>query len=398
MAKGLAAALAALTGLLLIPAVAPAKRVAGVDVRPGCDFIGAAVCQFPWPNDYFTKRDRSTDTGLRLALTKSAMPRNKNGKPIDPKDMNRADGFSPGSAMLVKVPGLDTPAAVRRSKLPPLTNLRRGRGSRSPVVVINARTGKRHPIWAEIDSNPKRAADRVLIIRPARNLEEGERYIVALRNLRNASGKRLSPGRGFRIYRDRIRTGARPIESRRAHFEQIFRALRKAGIKRSGLYLAWDFTVASERSLAGRMLHIRDEAFETLGDTNLSDLTVAGSSPAFTVDAVTNLTPGGGRPHRAQGRGDDQCPVLRDQELRARGQLPLRQPRAAAPDGHHEREVLLQHPALGARPGVAAEGAPVALRPRPARRGHRDRRGQREVDVERAQLRVLRHGVGRVLG
>ena len=291
MAKGLAAALAALTGLLLIPAVAPAKRVAGVDVRPGCDFIGAAVCQFPWPNDYFTKRDRSTDTGLRLALTKSSMPRNKNGKPIDPKDMNRADGFSPGSAMLVKVPGLDTPAAVRRSKLPPLTNLRRGLKSRSPVVVINARTGKRHPIWAEIDSNPKRAADRVLIIRPARNLEEGERYIVALRNLRNAKGKRLSPGRGFRIYRDRIRTGARPIESRRAHFEQIFRALRKAGVKRSGLYLAWDFTVASQRSLTGRMLHIRDDAFETLGDTNLSDLTVAGSSPAFTVDAVTNLTP-----------------------------------------------------------------------------------------------------------
>src|SRR4029453_4981551 len=57
------------------------------------------------------------------------------------------------------------------------------------------------------------------------------------------------------------------------------------------LYLAWDFTVASERSLTGRMLHIRDDAFKTLGDTNLRDLTVAGSSPAFTVDSVTDLTP-----------------------------------------------------------------------------------------------------------
>jgi hypothetical protein len=291
MAKGLAAAVAALTALLLIPASAPAKRIAEVEVRPGCDFIGAAVCQFPWPNNYFTKRDRSTDTGLRLALTKSAMPRNKNGKPIDPTDMNRADGFSPGSAMLVKVPGLDTPAAVRRSKLPPLTNLSKGLAKRSPVVVINARTGKRHPIWAEIDSNPKRAGDRVLIIRPARNLEEGERYIVALRNLKNARGTQIKAGRGFRIYRDRIKTGARPIEKRRQHFEQIFRALKKAGVKRGQLYLAWDFTVASERSLAGRMLHIRDDAFKTLGDTNLRDLTVAGSSPAFTVDSVTDLTP-----------------------------------------------------------------------------------------------------------
>ena len=291
MAKGLAAALAALTGLLLIPAAAPAKRVAGVDVRPGCDFIGVAVCQFPWPNDYFTKRDTRTDTGLRLALTRSAMPSNKSGKRIDPTDMNRADGFSPGSAMLVKVPGLDTPAAVRRSKLPPLTDLSRGLAKRSPVVVINARTGKRHPIWAEIDSNPKRAADRVLIIRPARNLDEGERYIVALRNLRSAGGKSLKAGRGFRIYRDRIETGARPIEKRRRHFEQLFRALGKAGVKRGQLYLAWDFTVASERSLAGRMLHIRDDAFKTLGDTNLRDLNVAGSSPAFSVDSVTDLTP-----------------------------------------------------------------------------------------------------------
>ena len=84
------------------------------------------------------------------------MPRNKDGKPIDPTDMNRADGFSPGSAMLTKVPGLDTPAAVKRSKLPPLTNLQRGLAKRSPVVLINARTGKRHPIWAEIDSNAEK--------------------------------------------------------------------------------------------------------------------------------------------------------------------------------------------------------------------------------------------------
>ena len=84
MAKGLAAALAAITALMLIPAAAPAKRIAGVNVKPGCDFIGTGVCQFPWPNDYFTKRDRRTDTGRRLALVKSAMPRNKSGKPIDP--------------------------------------------------------------------------------------------------------------------------------------------------------------------------------------------------------------------------------------------------------------------------------------------------------------------------
>ena len=397
MAKGLAAAVAALTALLLIPASAPAKRVAGLEVRPGCDFIGAAVCQFPWPNDYFTKRDRRTDTGLRLALTKSAMPRNKNGKPIDPTDMNRADGFSPGSAMLVKVPGLDRPAAVRRSKLPPLTNLSKGLAKRSPVVVINARTGKRHPIWAEIDSNPKRAGDRVLIIRPARNLEEGERYIVALRNLKNARGKQIKAGRGFRIYRDRIKTGARPIEKRRQHFEQIFRALKKAGVKRGQLYLAWDFTVASERSLAGRMLHIRDDAFKTLGDTNLKDLTVAGSSPAFTVDSVTDLTPAEDDRIARKIAGTITVPCYLTKGCAPGGSFSFDSRGLPRRMGTMGARFYLQHPALGARPRLTAEGAGVALRARPARQRDPDRRVEHQVDVERAQLRVLRHRVGGLL-
>jgi hypothetical protein len=290
MTKGLAAATAALTLLLLIPAGASAKRIAGVDVRPGCDFTDPAVCQFPWPNDLFTKRDGRTDTGVRLALRRSAMPRNKSGTPINPRDMNRGDGFSPGSALLTKVRGLDTARAARRSKLPPLTNLRRGLARKSPVVVINARTGRRHPIWAELDSNARRRRDRVLIIRPSRNFEEGERYIVALRNLKNARGRTIRARRGFRIYRDRIRTGARPIERRRERFERNFRKLRKAGVRRRSLYLAWDFTVASERSLAGRMLHMRDQAFAALGDRNLRDLRVAGASPTFSVETVTNFT------------------------------------------------------------------------------------------------------------
>ena len=130
------------------------------------------------------------------------MPRNKDGKPIDPRDINRADGFSPGSMLVTKVPGLDTPAAARRSKLPPIGDLSRSLAKRSPVVVIDARTRKRHPVWAEVDSNPSRPADRVLIIRPGKNFTEGRRYIVALRNLKTRTGRTIRPSRGFRTYRD----------------------------------------------------------------------------------------------------------------------------------------------------------------------------------------------------
>jgi hypothetical protein len=282
MKRGLVA-LMTLTAVFLSPAAASAQ---GAQPSKRCDFTDPAVCLYPWPNDLFTKSDRDSATGRRLNLKRASMPRNKDGRPIDPRDMNRADGFSPGSMLITKVRGLDTQAAARRSKLPPIGNLRRSLAKRSPVVVINARTGRRHPVWAEVDSNPQRRADRVLIIRPGRNFAEGRRYIVALRNLKTQRGRAIRPSRGFRIYRDRLPSRNRLVNLRRKRYERIFRALRRAGVRRGNLFLAWDFTVASRQSLTGRALHIRDRAFRQLGDTNLRDLTVQGGSPAFTVDTV----------------------------------------------------------------------------------------------------------------
>ena len=284
MVRGLAAV--ALLAAMSIPTAAQAQ---GAKPSKRCDFTDPAVCLLPWPNDQFTKRDRSTPTGKRLNLARASMPRNKAGKPLDPTDANRADGFSPGSALLTKVPGLDTPRAARRSGLPPIGDLSKSLARRSPVVVINARTGKRHPVFAEIDANPPRARDRVLIIRPGKNFDEGARYIVALRNLKNARGRAIGAQRNFRIYRDRLPSRSRLVNGRRKHFEELFRKLRRAGVARRSLYLAWDFTVASRQSLTGRALHIRDQAFAALGDTNLADLTVQGSSPQFTVDVVRDF-------------------------------------------------------------------------------------------------------------
>src|SRR5215211_3939537 len=120
MKRGLATGLCLVAVVLLVSPAANAR-----DTKPSkrCDFTDPAVCLYPWPNDLFTKRDKTTPTGRRLALRRASMPRNKTGRPIDPTDMNRADGFSPGSMLLTKVPGLDNPAAARRSKLPPIGDL-----------------------------------------------------------------------------------------------------------------------------------------------------------------------------------------------------------------------------------------------------------------------------------
>jgi hypothetical protein len=255
-----------------------------------CDPIGGGQCLLPFPNDNFTKRDARTPTGRRLALPRAAMPANKDGVRIDPREWNRADGFSPGQQITVRIPGLDDARALRRSGIAPVTDIERSLARRQPVVLIDARSGRRVPFWAELDSSAPSAAQRALLIRPARNLVAGRRYVVALRRLKTAGGRPIAPRFAFRALRDRRPTRSRAIERRRPAMRRVFRALERARIPRGNLVLAWDFTVASRQSTTGPMLHMRDEAFAALGDTNLGDLEVEGRAPAFTITR-DELTP-----------------------------------------------------------------------------------------------------------
>ncbi len=256
-----------------------------------CDILDDAVCLQPFPSDYLTKQDPTTATGRRINFNALSMPRNRAGEPILPTDHNRADGYSPGSMLITKVPGLTSQAAFDQSGLVPIDDLEQWDDPDQAAVVIDADTGERWPIWAEIDSNPSDPADVNLLMRPQQNWLEGHRYIVALRNLKRADGSPIEASRAFQLYRDGIVTSNPAIESRRGHMRSILGKLSDAGVERSELFLAWDFTVASAESLAGRMLSIRNRAFAQLGDTNLADLTVQGSAPTVTIDSVENFTP-----------------------------------------------------------------------------------------------------------
>ena len=67
---------------------------------------------------------------------------------------NRNDGFSPGALIVTKVPGLETQEAFDGTGAVPITDMARAFEPRQPWWCINARTRKRHLVWAEIDSNP----------------------------------------------------------------------------------------------------------------------------------------------------------------------------------------------------------------------------------------------------
>lgn len=282
-----------------------------------CDPIAARKCLMPFPNDFFTVPDATSGTGRRVQFDASAMPSNSSGVPIDPTEWNRNDGFSPGAMIVTYVPGID----LSRSGAAPITDIGSSLRADQPIVLIDAATGERWPIWSELDSQADPIDQKVLIVRVAKNLPEGHRFIVGMRNLRDTSDNPIAAERGFALYRDAIPTFTPAIEARRLHFESIFNDLAHAGIARSGLTSAWDFTVASGENIAGRMLHIRDDAFASLAggaprfqvasvQDNIDDRTFRRVTGTFTVPSyLTGDGSPGSRFNYAAGAGPDAFPV-----------------------------------------------------------------------------------------
>ena len=241
-----------------------------------CEILDLVNCMFPFPSSTFTVQNADTPTGYRVNMHIDSMPVNTVGVPIDPAEWNRNDGFSPSQMIVLQVPGID----LAQTGAPAITDLTESQDMDSPVLVIRASTGEPHLVFAELDANTSEPEEQTLLIRPQAQFERGERYIVALRNLRDAQGDMIEAPDVFRALRDGTPTTNEAIEARRAPMESLFGELEAVGVARDELYLAWDFNIASVENITGRLLHIRDEAFASLG----------GAAPMFTVDEVTDFT------------------------------------------------------------------------------------------------------------
>ncbi|HEX9694686.1 MAG TPA: hypothetical protein VGB64_00060 [Actinomycetota bacterium] len=285
-----------------VAAFAPAGAVAPPALRAPCDPLDPAQCLLPFPNDRFTKADPGTDTGRRIDFQVAEMPRGAGVKPIDPIEWNRNDGFSPGSMVLTFVPGLDlhqTWGTAGMSTGGPndpadhIADIARYGAADAPILIIDAATGERWSFWSELDTNALTGDDeRLLILRPAKNFLEGRRYLVALRNMRDGSGAIIPAGGEFAAIRDA--SGIVEVDQARAdHVRGVIAGIGVAETARGNsfdaadLFLAWDFTIISERSMTERVLHIRDDAFAQLGDTDLANGVVEGDAPKFTITSVT---------------------------------------------------------------------------------------------------------------
>jgi hypothetical protein len=291
-----------------------------------CDPLDERACLLPWPNNAFTVPDPTTPTGRRLAMHPESPPRNADGVPIDVTDQNRADGFSPGSAILTLVPGLD----ITRTGIAPSTDIGRSLAVDAPVVLLDTTTGERLHYWGELDA-PAPEGEQLLMIHPAASLPEGHRIAVVLRDLKDGDGASIERTEAMQAALDGT---PEPLERAR-YFRELLAELDDEGLVDDSLYLAWDFTVASAESLSGRALRMRDIVDEELGDGApvFSITSQADSGNVRTIEGmyeVPNFLTGTGAPGSALMLGDDGLPVLNtDQpvlDARFRCLLPLTAP------------------------------------------------------------------------
>ena len=83
----------------------------------------------------------------------------------------------------------------------------------------------------------------------------------------------MNTGEAVNRYRDDVASTSLAFEARRPHMEQLFSELDGAGIGRDDLYLAWDFTVASQRAQLAEIAvqDLQDRVVEDLPPPSVGD-------------------------------------------------------------------------------------------------------------------------------
>ncbi|MGH7327820.1 MAG: hypothetical protein ACREJX_05670, partial [Polyangiaceae bacterium] len=240
-----------------------------------CDSLVPEHCGFPMPSNVYLADDTTNDplrpTHKHIAFGKTTLPEYKDGVHLDPSTFADHDGFSPGEPMMTflagaTITGLPTQDKMETSVL-----------TTSPTILLNADTGQLVPHFAELDASTIDDTLRTFFIRPAVRLDDATRYIVAIRHVVDANGKRIPPSQAFQALRDGVPLADFSVDRRRALYADIFGKLAVAGIDKSDLQIAWDFSTASRDNNTKQMIAMRDDAFAAVGS----------EGPDYSIESVT---------------------------------------------------------------------------------------------------------------
>jgi hypothetical protein len=248
---------------LLLTACPPAEDdTATLGARGDCNPVGGGEhCLLPFPSSFFLEDDDGTVTGKRVAFGPTSLPENDSGVQTDPEYWNEKDGFPTLGAMYTHFPDLSMDGVIGHQDLDAYL------ASDAKTVIIDAETGERVPHFGELEVRVRDGDESLFIMRPVVPMEHATRYVVGIRGLVDTGGGTIAPMPGFVDLRDGAESTDPDIERQRAHYEaEVFPVLEAAGFPRGELQLAWDFVTVSTDNSLGRMLFMRDDALEQVGD------------------------------------------------------------------------------------------------------------------------------------
>lgn len=230
--------------------------------RSECNPLGAPeACLLPFPSAYYQ--------GDTVQLPPAAMPvslgRLSHGgtpAPLDPAPWNRLDGFSPTMPLLAYFAERIDPATL----VPP-TAIERSVTAMASTAIVDMETGERVAHFSEVDATVMPGEPQVVILRPTQRLKPAHRYAVAItRAVRTMAGAMPTVPAGFQAILDNAPNRDPRLARVASRYTDIFAALGRAGIQRTDLLLAWDYSTASERYLTGPVVAMRDIAMTMVGE------------------------------------------------------------------------------------------------------------------------------------
>lgn len=231
-----------------------------ISVPPEANPLGTTENILPFPSSLYEVVDGD---GVRLDVPVGAFPTNSvTMEPFDPTPLARRRGWPASVTILWAVRGGADPAGFvsHRAIADSLTDA-------SATVLLDMTTGERVPHFAEVDANELDFFDiQAIYIRPAVRLSGGHRYAVGIRkSLRSRSGGALPITEGFRAVLDDRPTGHARLDAARPRLREAVAALEAAGIPRTDLVVAWDFTVEPDEAAIADPVAARDAALAAMG-------------------------------------------------------------------------------------------------------------------------------------
>ena len=237
-----------------------------------CNPLSVDHCLLPWPSSFYLKKDSSTVTGYRVNYQAKVLPKNNKDKHVDPTRYNLLDGFSIGSQPIVFF------AKGTSSKgLPAIDGVDSSVTDQSLIWILEYDTGKRVPLFAEVDANESDVKKAGLIIRPQRPLRFNTRHVVVLRQgILDAAGKALEPPDAFRRVRDGLATKSAELQAEGKRLKPVFDFLKKQKVDTAKVILTWDFHTVSQKAATSWLTTMVSEGLAKLSPDGpkFKDLTV----------------------------------------------------------------------------------------------------------------------------